>query len=93
MRKPGTKSALSARRPAPTTPPVRAGGPVGPGGTTPASGCGLARGATKSRYVSRESKLKEHGDVSSVKGKTLRPAWLLLRDRWVQLLGKGLDRV
>lgn len=58
-----------------------------------ASACGLARSGTKSRAVSREAKLQEHGDVESVKGKTLRPARLGLRARRLWRLGRGPVRV
>lgn len=54
---PEGRSARSARRLAPTA--SRAAGPGG----SPACSRGLTRSAAKSRAVSRESKLKEHGDV------------------------------
>lgn len=62
---PGARDEVSAVG---TPPRCRAHPRCGPAGGsapvgTPASAWGLARSATKSRAVSRDAKLKEHGDV------------------------------
>lgn len=62
---PGAWDEVTAVGTPPRLPPHLHCGPVAPSAPveTPACSCGLARSATKSRAVSRESKLKEHGDV------------------------------